>query len=165
MLTAQLEVNPFVGLVNGDAGRVVGVGPTDGPVDLDVASGYALGVRAFYGKNQLVPIAGLSYARRRTTQPQGLLIDDWANRWRGELGLAYRVRGADTSFNLMPSAAAVVYDQRRDGGTGVQARVGVDLFFDFIVLGAHYYPAFNETDAPATAPRASVWILTLGGRF
>ena len=173
-LSAQFEFNPYVGLLGGEAGTLVTVGPTDGPVDLEVEGGYVLGLRVMYGAGQLVPLVGASYTRRSTRQPEGLLIDGTDERWRGELGLAYRLRPAHTSFNLVPSLAAVLYDRKRDdaglidsggGGTGFQVRVGADLYLDFITLGVHYFPAFNEPSAPAPVPSARVWNFTLGGRF
>lgn len=168
-LIGQLEVYPYVGIVSG-ADNFWNVEPDDALTRYTHQGGYAVGVDVLVGARRLAPLIGLVYQTNRYDSPRGEL--DY-NRALLPLGVAYRLRHPNTSFNLIASAAGVagrvldtddeLVDTIREG-IQWNLRGGLVLTLDFITLSAHYYRGLsNGTGLENT--QNDTFVLGLGGRF
>lgn len=158
-LRAQVEVNPYAGLLLSIDDLSLS---QDGSAPLTyTGKGYTLGADVFIGGRQLALLTGLAfYSKRYTRSGSDGLSDD---AFIVPLGLAYRLRHPDTSFNLVVSAAGTA--GKREGGDGVSfgARGGLTAYFDMVSIGVNYYRGLSDT--PSGRWEADNLALTLGGRF
>ena len=158
-LSAQVEVNPY-------AGVLLSVEDLDVPQDGSTFSsyngkGYALGADVLIGGRQLALLTGVAYYHKQYTRSGS---DDIADEtFIVPLGLAYRLRRPDTSFNLVASAAGT--GGKREGVDGISfgVRGGLTAYFDMVSIGVSYYRGFGDTQPGRVA--ANTLALTLGGRF
>lgn len=142
ILLAQLEINPqFARLRSQNDLRI-------GGTELRPATSYMLGADVLVGASNLVPFGGLFY------QSIGYRFGDGdrfiSNQLSIPLGLAYRLRTASTSFNLVGLGAVApglnLTDDDAPFNTGQevaslqwQARVGLALYLDYITLHADWW--------------------------
>ena len=168
--SAQVELNPYVGLITGDR-RVELIQPTD---DVFVYEGnrLQLGVDALFGAGQLAPLAGLSYRMSSYESEQAAASFDYG-RLRLPLGLAYRVLAADFDINLVFSAAIApglaLGDDRTETVLLVDNRVdwrgrgAATFYLGTVTLGLQYgRTLFGSADA--LGPTGD-FVVTLGARF
>ena len=167
-LSAQVEWNPYVGLLTGDR-EVYNTSALD-VVNVYTGDRLLLGADALIGSGQLAPLVGLSYqpnsfedALRNTFDYHHLQLP---------LGVAYRLIDPSWDINLLLSAAAAprltfgdesVREVLGDDGVNWLGRGGVTLFIDFVSLGFQYQYKFRDPE-PGHGPRAATAI-TLGARF
>jgi len=166
---AQLEVNPYVGILN-EANEYIDRSVDNAATVYANDRKYALGADALFGAGRVAPLAGILFIHRRyAAAGTGDFTDD---RLLIPLGAAYRLRHPATSFNILLSAAAVPgfslsgddtpISEARDG-ISWGLRGGAVLTFDFITAGVYYYRDLG--DAPlGQSPKGSL-IFALGGRF
>lgn len=163
---AQLEIHPYAGYLKAADDNRIELG--DGVYVSHAVNRYLAGVDVHVGSRRLAPLFGLVYGRKKVALSAG---DLHFNRVWLPLGLAYRLRAADTSFNLVahgafvPGVTLVSGKDLERGETEVNYRIrgGLLLYFDFITLGADYYYGFTDGQLEDTASGA--FVLRLGGRF
>ena len=167
--SAQVELNPYVGLITGDR-RVELLQPTDG-VFVYEGNRLQVGVDALFGAGQLAPLAGLSYRMSSYESEQAASFD--YGRLRLPLGLAYRVLAADFDINLVLSAAVApglaLGDERTETVLLVENKVdwrgrGTATFYlGAVTLGLQYgQTLFGSADALG---QTNDFVVTLGARF
>lgn len=167
-LDAQLEIYPYVGIMN-EANAFVDQSPSDAATVYGNDRKYAAGADVLFGSRQLAPLAGILWMHRRYSAGPDSFAD---NRLMFPLGLAYRLRHPSTSLNVVITAAGVPAFSLSDDdtpisearkGIGWGGRGGIVLTFDFITAGFYYYRNFGDT--PIDESQRGSLIFTLGGRF
>ena len=166
---AQIEFNPYVGLITGD--RTVDVVQPNDEVFSYKGDRLQLGIDALFGAGQLAPLVGLSYRTNSYDSEQAASIN--YARLRLPLGLAYRVLAADFDINLVLSAAIApglaLGDERtetvvlRENSIDWLGRGGATLYLGSITLGLQYGVVLSANDHPLG--RDNDFALTLGARF
>ena len=169
MGSAQVELNPYVGLITGD--RTVDlVQPTDGVFTYE-GNRWQLGVDALFGAGQWAPLAGLSYRMSGYESGQAASFD--YGRLRLPLGVAYRVLAADFDINLVLSAAVApglaLGDDRTetvilvDNKVDWRGRSAATFYLGTVTLGLQYgQTLFGSADALG---QTNDFIVALGARF
>ena len=168
-VSAQVELNPYVGLITGDR-SVDLVQPTD---DVFTYTGdrWHLGVDALFGAGQLAPLVGLSYRMSSYESEQAASFD--SGRLRLPVGVAYRLLAADFDINLVLSAAVApglaLGDERTetvilfDNDIDWRGRAAATFYLGSITLGLQYGQTLS---APThTFGPDNDFTLTLGTRF
>lgn len=138
---------------------------------LSEGNGFLLGVDALAGSRNLAPLAAVYFQRvdflgvnQQSIKFSRLLLP---------IGLAYRLRPANTSFNLIPSTAIVpvismgnkdLLPEYEVNSFQFQARFGLVLTLDMITFGTHYWPSFGGFWKNSSA-KPNFFSFSLGIRF
>ncbi len=167
--SAQVELNPYVGLITGD--RTIDlVQPTD---DIFTYEGdrWQLGIDALFGAGQLAPLVGLSYRMSSYESKQAASFD--YGRLRLPLGLAYRVLAADFDINLVLSVAIApglaLGDDRTEtvilfeNNIDWRGRAAATFYLGSVTLGLQYGQNVSSPEN-SFGPNGD-FTLTLGARF
>ena len=167
-LSAQIEYNPYAGILTGKE-RLRFTGPTD-DVTVYESSDWVVGADLLFGSGQLAPLAGVFYRSGSYTAPggEGLAY----HRLHLPLGVAYRLLAPDFDINLVPSLAVapgvVLGDDTNlsnDPDIDWSGRAGAVLYLDFVTVGVDYLRSFTTHFADADGEKRGRWLLTLGIRW
>ena len=169
-LAAQVEINPYVGRLQ----EANYAGQFGLPAVVEEATARApvtLGADVLLGRRQLAPLFGAGYTTATFSGP-GSEEAAYAE-VRMPLGIAYRLRQPDATFNLVASlAVAPTFSVTGEGvplfredSRGLQwnGRAGFTLYLDLITLGGHYYGDLGIGDVSRVL--GDGWTFSLGVRF
>ena len=153
-LSAQVQINPYLFQWRSHTDLVINM-PGD-----EAERSIGVGAELLLGAKQLSPLLGLAYQQRKynLAESGSFSLDELQL----QLGLAYRLRAASTSFNLVPHLAVcpsfslgssqdsnlpepVV--EALDNDLNWRLKAGLTLYLDFISLHYNWLPELaNDPD-------------------
>ncbi|MEM7575039.1 MAG: hypothetical protein AAF433_19190 [Bacteroidota bacterium] len=153
-LAAQLQLNPYIS--QWSSARELQLAGQEATAERSIG----FGLEGLLGANQLAPLLGLNYQKRsyNLVESGSFSLDELQL----QIGLAYRLRAASTSFNLVPHLAicpSFTLDSSQDGNlpdpvlTALENdlswrfKLGFTLYLDFISLHYNWLPEVaNDPD-------------------
>ncbi len=166
-LHAQLQLNPYA--FQWRPNKELTLSPGNDIADRSLG----IGVEALFGAKQLAPFAALAYQHRQYSSEES--GDFELDELQFQLGLAWRIRAASTSFNLVPHLAlspGLTLGASQDSNLlpeisdalenslNLRLKAGITLYLDFISL--HYNWFFHLANDP---DETSYRHLGIGVRF